>query len=52
MNALWSYAQACYFCLIFSGAISVAEDLDREKIQDYNLIIIAKDGGNKVSTVD
>lgn len=32
----------------FSGAISVAENLDRETVDVYKLVITAKDGGNQV----
>ena len=33
---------------VFSGAISIAEYLDREKVDVYSLVVTAKDGGNKV----
>lgn len=34
-----------------SGAITVAEGLDRETVDVYNLVITAKDGGNRVRAV-
>ncbi|XP_022809062.1 protocadherin Fat 4-like isoform X2 [Stylophora pistillata] len=35
-----------------SGSLSVAKELDREKVEVYHLIVQAKDGGNKSTAVN